>query len=86
MSLLVFFSRSFSMRNWIPWERHVPGGYARSTAREVGKLTDTLGLTFLGSMLNFFRPMATCLFLCMFFLQHTKGFGVIQFKIGLIEA
>lgn len=28
----------------------------------------TLSLTFLGSMLNFFLPMATCLFLCMFFL------------------
>lgn len=28
----------------------------------------TLLLTFLGSMLNFFLPMATCLFLCMFFL------------------
>lgn len=26
-------------------------------------------ITFLGSMLNFLRPIATCLFLCMFFLQ-----------------
>jgi len=28
--------------------------------------------TFLGSMLNFFLPIATCLFLCMFFLQDIK--------------
>lgn len=28
--------------------------------------------TFLGSMLNFFLPMATCLFLCMFFLKNNQ--------------
>lgn len=32
----------------------------------------SVSLTFLGSMLNFFRPMAICLFLCMLFLKTHK--------------
>uniref|UniRef100_A0A0E9PGE4 Uncharacterized protein n=1 Tax=Anguilla anguilla TaxID=7936 RepID=A0A0E9PGE4_ANGAN len=33
------------------------------------QLTVGRSLTFLGSMLNFFRPMATCLFFCSVLLQ-----------------
>lgn len=32
-------------------------------------------ITFLGSMLNFFRPMATCLFRCIFFLWKKNAFS-----------
>lgn len=31
MSLLVFFSKSFSIRNWIPWDRHSANGYTLPT-------------------------------------------------------
>ena len=39
-----------------------------ATLQAAGSGCWLLTLTFLGSMLNFFLPMATCLFLCMFFL------------------
>lgn len=39
-----------------------------ATLQTAGSGCWLLSLTFLGSMLNFFLPMATCLFLCMFFL------------------
>jgi len=132
MSSQVFFSRSFSIKNWIPWKdsddtnsasdpRNIQKGgggtgewvwvlwtqskcpvstsyvpqeaglvtwaalYKRegrlsqmpqvaadnvetATLQTAGSGCWLLSLTFLGSMLNFFLPMATCLFLCMFFL------------------
>lgn len=34
--------------------------------------SDVEFFTFLGSMLNFFRPMAICLFLCMLFLNKAE--------------
>lgn len=82
MSSHVFFSKSFSIRNWMPCSgargAAQPGG-----TRRMGWQSCSAALaarspvpdpdTFLGSMLNFFLPMATCLFLCMFFLRNSTA-------------
>lgn len=51
-------------------KRQGPGLHPRWTNHISERSQQLLPLTFLGSMLNFFRPMATCLFLCIFFLEH----------------
>lgn len=40
--------------------------------------SEVLSPTFLGSMLNFFRPMFTCLFLCIFFLELQENLNCIS--------
>lgn len=74
MLSLVFFSKSFSIMNWIPYsgegaETGQRRGSGLETAHVQKQTTEVVSPTFLGSMLNFFRPMATCLFLCIFFLE-----------------
>ena len=84
MSSGVFWRRSFSRRNWIPClkkrkeDTDTSVTYFRDKKRGLMKLCNNVsdsdnqlgaGPTFLGSMLNFFLPMAICLFLWVVLLQ-----------------
>lgn len=82
MSSHVFFSKSFSIRNWMPCSGArgaAQAGGTRRTGWQSGSAALALPSpvpdpsTFLGSMLNFFLPIATCLFLCMFFLRNSTA-------------